>query len=182
MDRRRRTARRSLLSEIDELETLISNRDKTRARDDDGDVRAEIEELEGRLSQDEDIFVDDEPLPEEEPALMDEVVDDLDAQDELEDEMAQIKELEGCLMTSSEEKKDVEDDITQDSLTEVEDEAGSKVDTEPDTKSVVSFESRIDEATKRLDRVATYLEKQGRKDLALKIDKLSDALDAQREN
>jgi len=143
---------------------------RSRARQADR-LLAEIEQLEAELDglDDADEVVEDEIILDEAP--VDVIDDDLEAE---------IEELEACLK-SSEEETGVEDEITQDSLTEVEDEAGSTVDTEPDTTSVVSsHRARKKQAARRLDRVAQYLEENGRKDLALRIDRLSDSLDNRR--
>jgi hypothetical protein len=87
----------------------------------------------------------------------------------------------------SETKPGVEDEITQDYLSEAEGEAhgdemttdDSMIDAAP-TGHVASREyaSRLKRASARLDRVAEYLEANGRKPLARRIDRISDAIDA----
>lgn len=87
----------------------------------------------------------------------------------------------------SETKPGVEDRISQDYLSEVEKVAhGEELTTDDSmlavspTKHVASEEyvARLRRASERLDKVATYLERQGRVKLAARIDKISDAIDA----
>jgi hypothetical protein len=85
-------------------------------------------------------------------------------------------------MMASEDSPGVEDEITQDSLSEVEGEAHGEEQTTDDSVNDAATASeyvrRLKRASARLDRVASYLEKEGRKDLALRIDKIADAIDA----
>lgn len=87
----------------------------------------------------------------------------------------------------SETKPGVEDRITQARLSEVEKVMhGTELTTDDSmlavapTKHVASEEyvARLHRASERLDKVATYLERQGRVKLAARIDKISDAIDA----
>ena len=91
---------------------------------------------------------------------------------------------------ASEKAPGIEDEITQDKFSEVEgerhgeelatfdsmEEAGRQV----GRKSVASDEyvARMKKASERLDRVAEYLEKNGRRELAFRIDKIADAIDS----
>jgi hypothetical protein len=85
--------------------------------------------------------------------------------------------------TASETKPGIEDEITQDSLDEVAEEVGADdIATEDATIDVVSssYVGRLTEASRRLDRVASYLEKTGQVKLAFRVDRLADALDSER--
>lgn len=84
--------------------------------------------------------------------------------------------------TASETEPGVEDDITQDRFTEVENlEHGTELTTDDSTHDIMASEEpivRLKRASARLDKVADYLEKNGRTALALRIDKIADAIDA----
>jgi len=90
---------------------------------------------------------------------------------------------------ASEKKPGIEDEITQDYLSEMEDVAhGEELATQPDTNAAArnttpksaakEYVARLWSARQRLDRVANYLEKSGRRKLAFRIDKVSDSIDA----
>jgi hypothetical protein len=85
---------------------------------------------------------------------------------------------------ASETAPGIEDEITQDFLDEVEEEVGAdNISTEDTTKDVVASEgyaARLAEASARLDRVASFVEKQGQVKLAYRLDRLADILDAER--
>jgi len=83
----------------------------------------------------------------------------------------------------------IEEEITQDRFTEVEGERHGEelasaasalaVGEESPTKpSGAGYVARLMKASERLDKVAEYLEKNGRRALALKVDKIADAVDA----
>ena len=74
----------------------------------------------------------------------------------------------------------VEEQITQKYLTEVEDlEHGTELATGDSMLDVAPTEyvARLKNASSRLDRVAEYLEKTGRQQMALRIDQIADAID-----
>ena len=74
----------------------------------------------------------------------------------------------------------VEEEITQKRFTEVEDlEHGTELATEPTTLDAAptEFVARLKSASARLDTVASYLEKTGRKAMAERIDMIADAID-----
>lgn len=75
----------------------------------------------------------------------------------------------------------VEEEITQDRFTEVEDlEHGTELSTGDSMLDVAptEFVARMKNASSRLDAVADYLEKTGRTAMALRIDKIADAIDS----
>lgn len=76
----------------------------------------------------------------------------------------------------------VEDDISQEYLDDVLEERRdpSTIDTDESTLDAAptGYTARLKEASGRLDKVANYLEKQGRVELAERIDKIADAIDA----
>lgn len=132
------------------------------------------------------ILVDEEFSPPEEliPLASDKAAqddddedgDDDDDEDEDGDEDEDEKE-------ASEERPGIEDRIKQpfESLAEelgVEDIGQFGLET---VKDQTTYASRLQEASARLDRVANYFETQGHADLALRIDKISDAVDAGRD-
>lgn len=74
----------------------------------------------------------------------------------------------------------VEEEITQKRFTEVEDlEHGTELTTDDSMLDAAptGYVARLKKASSRLDAVAEYLEKSGRKQLAFRIDKISDAID-----
>jgi BMFP domain-containing protein YqiC len=110
---------------------------------------------------------------------------------------AEIEALESRLnVTAADEKDDEKDDekkaslvdpngveeqISQKSLTEVEDlEHGTELATGDSMLDVAPTEyvARMKSASARLDKVADYLEKSGRVQLAGRVDKIADAIDA----
>ena len=161
------------------------------------EIRAEIAALESKLSADEEKPKDEEvkaqvaesekELKEDEKKADDPIVEDesLEAQFDLPPLDEDVDACMGCTGSddddSSEEvpavtAAEVEEEITQDKFTEVEDE----VDAEVPTEEIKNARLRnLKEASARLDRVANYLEKHGRKALAYRIDKLADAVDAE---
>jgi hypothetical protein len=90
---------------------------------------------------------------------------------------------------ASEKASGIEDEITQDRFTEVEGERhGEELATHesalavgeesPTKPSGQGYVARLMKASERLDRVADYLEKNGRRELAFRIDKIADAIDS----
>jgi hypothetical protein len=169
------------------------------SRSDRPSLAAEINELETRLEamsyMDDDIedfgvgdIVLDEPGCEGmgvEVGMDDEFVngEDVDVIDD--DEFGMDEEFGGPMM-ASEATPGIEDEITQDSFKEVEEEAhgvelttgDSMLDVAP-TGHTASEEyvARLVKASTRLDRVASYLERQGNIELAERIDKIADTID-----
>ena len=126
---------------------------------------------------------DDDDDFEESPDVVDDVVvEDFMDMDTDEDYCDGSGPMMGSDHTAA--KPDVEDDITQDYLSEVVDLVhGEELTTDKsmlDTARSGSEESvaRMKSASARLDRVAEHFEKTGRKKLAFRIDQISDALDA----
>jgi len=154
-----KTAGKMLLAEIDELE----------------------EQIAGMYAADEDAEEEDEPITadddeadvvEEEPITAD---DDDDADDEV-----PVNE-EPVEVESSESAPGIEDEITQDKFREVEDTRhGTELSSGPTMRSVAptNYTARLMQASARLDKVAEYLEKNGRNQLAFRIDKIADAIDS----
>jgi len=165
-------------------------------------LAGEIEELERRLNAmsymddeivDEDVVVDDDVemgMDEEvdvemgmddelEMGMDEEIVDDEEFVEDDED----FEDEDFCAgpKFGSEDKPGVEDEITQEYLSEVQGEAhGDELTTDDSMLDAAPTEyvARLHRASKRLDRVANYLEKQGRTALAKRIDTISDAIDA----
>lgn len=82
---------------------------------------------------------------------------------------------------ASETESGIEDEISQDSLSEVQSEVGAdNIPTNESTKDVVAYDARLAEASARLDRVASYVEKQGDKRLAFRLDRMADMIDQER--
>jgi len=76
----------------------------------------------------------------------------------------------------------IEEQITQDRFTEVEKIThGTELTTGPSMGAVAptrsEYVARLKSASVRLDKVAEYLEKHGRRELAFRIDKIADAID-----
>ena len=77
----------------------------------------------------------------------------------------------------------IEEEITQDRFTEVERLThGTELATGPSMGAVAptrsEYVARMRSASARLDKVADYLEKHGRRELAFRVDKIADAIDA----
>jgi len=166
----------TLRGEIRELERTLSGptrkasrepRRRVSARD---KVMAEIRDMEERLGC---TYMEDDVEEEAFPLMG---VDEL--------EMAPAC---GDPMTASETESGVEDEITQDYLSDVEDEEhGTELATDPTTLAVGEkvgdgskpMLARWKRASARLDRVSDYLEKHGQERLALRIDQIADRVDA----
>lgn len=138
---------------------------------------AEIAQLERKLAMD-----DDDVIPGDggvaEPADKTVASDDDDDEDD-----------DDCLSASLKDPSGIEEQITQDKFTEMEGEThGEELATfdsileegrQVGRKTTASeYVARLRKASDRLDRVADYLEKHGRRDLAFRIDKVADAIDA----
>lgn len=171
-------------------------------------LRSQIASLEKRLATcancEEEPIVADEVLTEDETITsglddLDDLNDDddlegLDELDEL-DDLDDDDDLDGLddddlddddILLASEEKDGVEDEITQDYLDEMEEETDtddvstedSVLDASP-TKMASSRIDRLRSASRRLDRLADYVEKHGEKRMAEKLDRIANAVDAQ---
>lgn len=130
---------------------------------------------------------------EEEVKASDEDEEVIEASDD-EDELlaAEIEEMDKMLagddedeeeVEASEETPGIEDEIsdTNDQVSVVFDPNApgeQPIDVAKTASSKKRYASIIKEATARLDRVASYLEKSGKKQLAYRLDKVSDALEA----
>jgi hypothetical protein len=98
------------------------------------------------------------------------------ASDEKVEEKVEEKEVKASLV----DPKGVEEEITQDYLTEVEDlEHGTELATDDSMLDAAptGYVAKMRSASARLDAVANYLEKTGRKQMAHQIDKIADAID-----
>jgi len=203
------TERQRLLSEIASLEKRFGRnaRSARSRRSDEDTLNKQIAQLEDVLGPgDEEEYFEEEYFEEEvlEEVLedvpleaMDEDMVDLEAQleeapleealldVELEEAPLNVDDELACLSCDDDEElglyadTGVENEITQDSLTEVEEEADSSV---PTVEPKSAYTARLKEASLRLDRVASYLEKHGKIKMAYRIDKLADAVDIQLSN
>jgi len=174
----------ALRKEIASLERRL----EATENDEDQNINAQLAELEEELGCDTVSEMDEMEMLDEEPMMdtLDECVEcDEDAFDNglVPDE----EPLDEMAMYSSEDSVEkilagIEDQITQESLKEVEKAAGSGVVTEPSTLSVAptGYTARLSEAEERLDRVANYLEEQGRKKFAYRVDRIADAVSVER--
>jgi hypothetical protein len=147
-----KTAGKMLLAEIDELEEQIAG---MYAADED---------------EDEPITADDDEADEEEEPI---TADDDDDEVPVNEEPVEVE--------SSESAPGIEDEITQDKFREVEDTRhGTELSSGPTMRSVAptNYTARLMQASVRLDKVAEYLEKNGRNQLAFRIDKIADAIDS----
>jgi hypothetical protein len=147
-----KTAGKMLLAEIDELE----------------------EQIAGMYAADED---EDEPITADDDEADEEPIT---ADDDDDDDEVPVNE-EPVEVESSESAPGIEDEITQDKFREVEDTRhGTELSSGPTMRSVAptNYTARLMQASVRLDKVAEYLEKNGRNQLAFRIDKIADAIDS----
>ena len=162
-----KSASRTLLAEIDDLEEQIAG---MYAKDEDEDDKTAASKKADDDTDDadaDDITADDDA--DKDDVEEDKKADDDDADDKVDEEI-----------TSSEAAPGIEDEITQDKFGEVEDTRhGKELSSGPSMRSIAptNYTARLKQASARLDRVADYLEKQGRKQLALRVDKIADAID-----
>jgi hypothetical protein len=135
-------------------------------------LASEIEALEKRL------LAEDEEEKEEAPDVKVEEVEAKKSSDEKDLPQDEDKtEKKASIVDPS----GIEESITQDYLTEVEDLAHGEELTTGDSVLDVAptgYTARLKNASARLDKVASYLEKTGRTEMALRIDKIADAVDA----
>ena len=184
--------RGSIRSEIAALEAELDERAKptqqAREKTSGESILAELHELEemvktacGHAYMDEEDDDDESAMyptmmDDDEPVVLD-LDDGLDAVDEEE------------VVFASETKPGIEDEITQDYLDDVLEEEKPDDDivtdeTMLDTTSTgyvgsrKAFIARLKSASGRLDKVAEYLEEQGNDELAFRIDKMADQVDA----
>jgi hypothetical protein len=182
----KREGRPTLASEIDELEKrLAMYMDDDDLAEDFGETDIVVED---ELGCGEEFGMDDELIvPEVE---LDGVIEDANELG-LDDEFGMDGEDEEFCNASereaSEAKPGIEDEITQDYLDEVEEEAHGKelttdfsmLDAAPTGYTAAEeYVARLGAATARLDKVASYLEQHRRKAMAIRIDKISDAIEA----
>jgi len=177
----KKIGREAILAEIGRLEGMLSLRGAERKSSEDlveevdlnTDMGEGAKEAASRCGDFDDIV----PLDvDSDEGLLEDVLDDVDFE-------GGADVLDACGTVASEMEPGIEDEITQDSFDEVEEELGADdIATEDTTKDVVASEyvGRLSEASSRLDRVASYLEKNGQVKLAFRIDRLADALDAER--
>lgn len=137
-----------LKQRIAALEAKLGKKADEDEDDDDAKLASEIKALEGRLAEDED----------------DEKVEKVEKK------------------ASEVDPSGVEEKITQDRFSEVERiQHGEELTTGPSMGAVAptrsEYVTRMKSASARLDKVADYLEKHGRRELAFRIDKIADAID-----
>ncbi len=184
---RKSTVKDDLLSELRALEAKVKEACGESFMDDDSEMYMDDEESAmGYMDGDDEDFMDDDLI--DEPVVLEEDIDvdfddDLDDDfDDFDDEPIDLEDEEDVFMLASEEDPDIEDEINQDSLDDV-------LEEEKDPASIVTdmsmldtaptgYVARLKSASARLDKVADYLEKQGNKKLALRVDKIADAIDA----
>ena len=149
-----------------------------------------VASLESRLAEDKPEDKKDEDKKEDkkeasEREMLASEIDALEARLAADEDEAEEKELD---KEQKDEKKaslvdkgGVEEKITQESLSDVEDlEHGTELTTDDSMLDAAptGYVARLKKASARLDNVAGYLEKTGRKQLAFRIDKISDSIDA----
>lgn len=180
--------RKRLLARIESLEERLSGRIRKRKSSEEilGEQIAQLEDVLGP-GEDEEYFEEEileGPVEEMDEILDIEALEEAPLDVELEEAPLDVEDELACLSCDEDfatmaADVGIENEITQDSLTEVEDEADSSVSTvEPKS----AYMGRMKEASFRLDRVASYLEKHGKVKLAYRIDRLADAVDAQLSN
>ncbi len=195
-----RVSRRSLIAEISEIESMLnvdSSADLVEDIDLDPDMGEGAVEASDFVDADfEDVDMDDdfedvssEDDFEEIENMEDLGMEDFEGIDEIDDFEAEMDVLDvedGSdildSIVSSETEPGIEDEITQDYLEEVSDEIGvDDISTEDSMIEVpeTGYTARLKEASRRLDRVASYLEKSGQVKLAFRLDRLADALDSE---
>ena len=189
-----RTAAKTLLAEIEELEQQLDPgvyvEEDELGMDEFSEPAPAAPVVVDELGMDDSDELGMDGLGEEE-ALGELGMDDMDEDDMgLEDGLSLEDEL-GCdgmgpdmlasedggeRKSSEEDPNGVEEDISQDYLSDVQGERhGEELATAGSVRECVA---RLVRAKKRLDRLADYLEKNGRKRMAFKVDQVSDAIDA----
>ena len=162
-------SREALMQRVAALEKKLGSQSTPR-----NSLVAEIESLEKRIG----CYMDDQPPVVAEPTLED-----------LEMELGMGDEDDETMMASLADPAGIEEQITQDKFSEVEGERHGEELASADSMLAVGEESptkpsgagyvaRLMKASDRLDKVAEYLEKNGRQSLAMKVDKIADAVDA----
>jgi len=155
----------------DDMDWMDDDMDEMSYMDDEEDLIDDLDDLEEDDEFDEDIEAIDET------EYCDYMDDDLD--DDLDDDFDYMDDMEYCRM-GSEMGPGAEDDISDDYLSAMQDNTGAIGDRDgEDMLSVAptSFAERAAAAVERLDRVASYLEEAGDKNTALRVDKLSEAIE-----
>lgn len=172
---------KSIQAEIAELENELG----ITATDDREKLAGEIDEMEKRLAAD-DCDDDDDKEGEEEMTLAsdDDEANDDDDDDDLvasDDDDDDDDDAEACV--ASETAPGVEDRISQEYLKAMEELRG-KAQTADAPKMIPvaptrsEYKQRLVSASQRLDKVASYLEADGKTELAMRVDRVSDAIDA----
>jgi hypothetical protein len=181
---REMTAADKLRAEIDSLEERIACLGMGEPADtdygDDTPPTVEVGCGEPGMAYAEDDEMGDEPGMDDIDAAVDEMEMEVPIEEdvELDDDIEEVGMLVG-----SEVEPGVEDEITQDYLSEVQEEEHGEELTTDDSMNDAATASDDDEvvrfkrASARLDRVAQYLEKHGEMRLALRIDQIADAID-----
>jgi hypothetical protein len=169
-------SKEKLMERIAALEKTIGNAKSASEQNSRKSLVAEIESLEKRLNG---CYMDDTAEP-----TLDDLQTVLGMDDDDDDDDESVK-------ASLADPNGIEEEITQDRFSEVESErhgeelasadsmleVGREVGRKP-VASAKEYVARLMQASDRLDKVAEYLEKNGRRSLAFKIDRISDAIDA----
>jgi hypothetical protein len=145
------------------------------------DLMSEITALEDELMADDDADSDDKPVAASKSRKADDDMEMVADDDEDKDMFADDEE-EMVADVEEEMVADVEDTIGDpfDDVSEVlapDAPSGKGIDVVSKKASKAKFASTLKEAARRLDRVAEYLEKSGKKKLAYRIDLIADAID-----
>jgi hypothetical protein len=170
--------------EDDDLEDEIAEIENEIEAMDDDEIEAEDEEMAMMYMDDDE---EDDEVEAEDMLFMDD--DEIEAEDEEmammymdDDEEDDEVEAEGCMTAA------LDIDVPADSMVQDYDEVSEWLGTTTqgedmvevlDKEYLVANSGRIKEACRRLDRVASSLEKRGKVDLAYRVDKISDALESQ---
>lgn len=197
---RGRQASRDIMAEIHDMEARLNiAEDDDEGEDKEVEASFEDELLEDELLEDElledeleDEILEDELLEdelEEDEILEDEFEDEFiasddDDEDDDDEESDEEDESDDESVVASEVDPDgIEEQITQDYLRAVQSlRHGEQLTSGPSMGSVAptrsEYVAKLRSVSARLDRVATILEKEGRKQLAFRVDKVADAVDA----
>jgi len=190
----------ALARDIAQLETMLGQRKAAKAasktRVSKSQVVAAINEVEKMVTAmygDESACGGGLAMDETEMAYMDEDDDDFEDDDllvDLDDDFDD-DDFEEDIVFASEDEPGIEDEITQDYLDDVleEEKNPASIDTDETmletaptgyeaSSAKTAYVARLKRASARLDKVSTYVEQQGDVEMALRLDKMADAIDA----
>lgn len=175
-------SRKMLLAEIGRLEGMMRGRKSSEDLVEDLGIDTDMgegakEACDSASDFDEDDLGGFDDFADSVPVVNDDIVDDILGDEDFDG--ADVLDA----FVASETSPGIEDEITTDKQDEVAEEVGADgIATEDSVSDVVAsdYSSRLAEASRRLDRVASYLEKSGQVRLAYRIDRLADALDSEK--